>query len=191
MSTFLRLLINFRPLMTLRRSASGLVKNEGFTLVEVLVAVAITSLLVPAITSSMIQIMKGTDRNNNENVALADMDNVSSWISRDLTKAESTDLVDCALGTQTSVRIDWLDQSTWASENPNHYANYYIEPGTTKLMRDQDGSLATVGRHVTALTAYEVVASGTVTLNLTTTAEGTNSATKTLYIIVTPRAVQS
>jgi len=191
MSTFLRLLNTFRPRLTLRRSASGLVKNEGFTVVEMLVAVAITSLLVPAITSSMIQIMKGTDRNNNENVALADMDNVSLWMSRDLTQADSTDLVDCSVGTQTSVRIDWLDQSTWASEDPYHYANYYIQPGTTKLMRDQDGSLATVGRHVTGLTACEVALSGAVTLNLTTTAEGTNSATKTLYIIVTPRSVQS
>jgi len=155
--------------------------------VELLVVIGITGILAPIIVASMFQIAWGTDRNNNENVALADLDSVNSWLSRDFSQAKSTDLIDCNSGTQNSVRIDWVDESNWASENPNHYANYYIAPGTTNLLRDFDGSLGTIGRNVTGMSLCEVIASGVIQVNVTTASTGASTSTKALYFTVTPR----
>ena len=162
-------------------------RTAGFTLVELLVALAITSILVPVITSSMFQITRGTDSNNTKNVALADIDTVTSWMSRDLAQARTTDLIDCDTGTQSTVRVDWVDETAWAGESPEHYSNYYINPGTTHLIRDYDGSLSTIGRHVTSIEVCQVVATGIIELNVATTATGASTSTKTLYFYVTPR----
>lgn len=158
----------------------------GFTLVELLVSLAVASLLVPVITSSIFQIVRGTDSNNSANIALADIDAVTSWLSRDLSQAKSTDLVECP-ATQTSVRVDWVDETAWGGATPSHYAIYSIGAGTTNLIRNYDGALSTIGRHVTAMTLCVVVASGVIELNITTTASGASTSTKTLYFTVTPR----
>ena len=186
MSVLQRFIGRAAPWPRLVRGNTFLSGAGGFTLVELLVALAITSLLVPVITSSMFQIVRGTDRNNSENIALADLDAVTSWLSRDLSQAKSTDLVECPT-TQTSVRVDWLDETDWGEAEPAHYAIYSIDPGTTNLIRDYDGSLSIIGRHVAAITLCEVLASGVIEMNITTTATGASTSTKTLYLTVTPR----
>ena len=175
------------PRLRQTKGNKSLSEGNGFTLVELLVSLAVASILAPVITASIFQIVRGTDSNNSQNIALADIDAVSSWLSRDLSQARSTDLIDCDTGTQTSVRMDWLDETDWGAATPDHYAIYSIDPGTTNLIRNYDGALATIGRHVTAMTLCEVVASGVIEMNVTTTATGASTSTKTLYFTVTPR----
>jgi len=187
MSIFRQSIRRVVPRLRQTRGNKSLSEGNGFTLVELLVSLAVASLLMPVIVSSIFQIVRGTDSNNNANIALADIDAVTSWLSRDLSQARSTDLVDCDTGTQTSVRVDWLDETDWGAASPAHYAIYYIDTGTTNLIRNYDGALSTIGRHVTAMTLCEVVASGIIELNVTTTATGASTSTKTLYFFVTPR----
>ena len=100
-------------------------------------------------------------------------------MSRDLAQARTTDLIDGGTGTQSTVRVDWIDETAWAGESPDHYANYYINPGTTHLIRDYGGALGTIGRHVTSIDVCQVAGTGVIELNVATTATGASTSSKT------------
>ena len=59
--------------------------------------------------------------------------------------------------------------------------------GTTHLIRDYDGALGTIGRHVTSIDVCQVAGTGVIELNVATTATGASTSSKTLYFYVTPR----
>ncbi|MCI0779490.1 MAG: hypothetical protein J4N32_05710, partial [Chloroflexi bacterium] len=81
----------------------------------------------------------------------------------------------------------WTDQTGWGAADPEHYAEYTIEPGTTVLMREYDGVVGVVARHVTDL-AFCQDTSGIVQLDVTSTVQGTSAITKSLSFSVVPRS---
>ncbi len=164
-------------------------RRRGFTLLEVLLAVAVAGLVMPLVVSSIFQIFQGTGRIRDDTVVLADIDNVSAWISRDLSQAQQTDLSTCPT-TQSTVRADWIDETDWGSASPQHFAEYYIEPGTTLLKRNYDGTVGIVGRNVTAISLCQE-ASGLIHMDITVSAEGADPTTKTLVYYISLRPERS
>lgn len=160
-------------------------RRRGFTLLEVIFVMAVVGVVMPVVVSSIFQILRGTDRISDETVVLGDIDNVSAWVSRDLSQAQQTDLPTCP-ATQSTVRGDWVDETDWGSASPQHFAEYYIEPGTTLLKRNYDGAVGIVGRNVTAISFCQE-ASGLIHMDITITAEGAEPITKALFYYISLR----
>lgn len=63
--------------------------EKGFTLIELVIAMAITVLISGASTVALSQIYGGTDRNNNHLTAVRQLENAGFWISRDAQRAQT------------------------------------------------------------------------------------------------------
>ena len=167
--------------------------QRGFTLLELVVGLAVAGLVMPLIASAIFQLTKGTEQITARTVSTADVASLAPWLHRDLAVAQTivdpatqAPLIACAAGTQPSIRAGWTDQTGWGMADPEHYAEYSIEPGTTVLMREYDGAEGVVARHVTALGFCED-ANGLVQLDVTSTIEGTTAYTRSLSFYVAPR----
>ena len=114
--------------------------QRGFTLIEILVAAAIAGLIAPPVVSAIFQMTRGTADIQSNLVVQQDVDIAASYFTRDLSQAMTTDVVDLAPPVP-SMRVSWTDQTSWAATlGEPHCANYYIDPGTTNLMRNSDGA---------------------------------------------------
>ena len=124
----------------------------------------------------------GTARVNNELVIQQDIDRASSWFNRDLSQAQTTDVVD-GNPPVNSMRVDWVDLTGWATTGAeSHYVEYDIVSGTTNLKREQDGSSGIVARYVSNI---EFSRSGNlITVSITSTFGG---GVEKLNYFVTPR----
>jgi len=150
--------------------------QSGLTLVEVIIASALTALLVGGFGMAIYAIVSVTQRGNDEASALHDIQNASYWISNDTQMASTTDLVDEA-GAVDSVTLEWID----GQGNP-HSSIYSLLD--TELERDYDGSIRTVARYVSSI---EFSLSGNlITFRLESTPPGrwqvSREATGTVYL---------
>ena len=103
--------------------------ERGFTLIELLVAAAIGGLILPVLVTSIFQMTRITTTATKEFVIQLDIVNASSYFTRDLSQAETTDLADGVPADH--MRVDWIDQTGWATEGQEaHFAEYTLS-GTT------------------------------------------------------------
>jgi len=163
----------------------------GFTLVEILVAMAIAAAIAPPVVSTIFQITRGTADIRASLVVQQDIDTASTYFTRDLSQAVTTDVVDNDPPV-SSMRISWTDETSWAATDAEpHCANYYIEPGTTLLMRNYDGAndcaldgtVSIVGRRVADIQFSRSGKFVTIVMK-----SSLGDAAQTLTYFVTPRA---
>jgi len=123
-----------------------MMKQSGFTLIEVLVVVAISGVILTGAFATLNQITLGTFSNNNKTVVLSDINNAASYIKRDIQMAQETNLpVD---GTpQNSVTFDWYDFTLFITDNISHSSTYTLSD--TTLIRNYDDTPGIIGRHIT------------------------------------------
>jgi prepilin-type N-terminal cleavage/methylation domain-containing protein len=111
-------------------------KNEsGFTLIEILVSLAITAFIGLGATMSSTQVLNETSRNNDYTTASRHAMNAVYWISRDAQMAQT---ISGATGfPQTSdLSLAWVD---W--ENSSHNAIYSLENGQLHRSYNVDGQI--------------------------------------------------
>lgn len=168
--------------------------RQGFTLLELVIGLAVAGLVMPLIASSIFQLTKGTEQISARTVATADVANLAPWLHRDLAVAQTivdpvtlAPLIDCLSGTQPGIRVGWTDQTGWGAADPEHYAEYTMVPGTTVLTRDYDGSEGVVARHIASL-GFCADSAGLVRLDVTSTIQGSTAYTRSLAFYVAPRA---
>ena len=155
-------------------------EQRGFTLVELLVAIAIAGLIAPVVVSGIFQVTRGTVRINTDLVVLQEIDGASAWINRDLSQAQTTNL---NVGeTLNTMRVDWVDQTGWAVEGAeSHFAEYTLSG--TDLLREYDGETQIVARRVANI---QFSRSGKfITVAITSTLR---DRTETLSYFITPRS---
>jgi len=123
-----------------------MMKQSGFTLLEVLVVVAISGVIVTGAFATLNQITLGIPSNTNKTVVLTDINNAALYIRRDIQMAQDTNLpVD---GTpQNSVTFDWYDFTLFEADNISHSVAYTLTD--TNLLRNYDDTTSIVGRHIT------------------------------------------
>ena len=117
--------------------------QKGMALVELLVAVAITGLIVGGLGTAIYMIVTATERGNDEATVLHDIRNPSYWISYDAQMTDTTDLVDGDPGVDSMI-LEWIDE-----HGNSHYSSYSLSG--TELKRTYDGMTTTVARYVSSI----------------------------------------
>lgn len=125
-------------------------KQAGFTLVELLVTLAIGSVILVGASMSFYQIVWGTGRNNSQAVALTNVNQAALSIKKDLMMTQNTNLTDGNPVPQSSVTLSWTDYTGFSSENSSSHNCQYTLSGT-ELRRTYDGVVSIVARHITDL----------------------------------------
>jgi prepilin-type N-terminal cleavage/methylation domain-containing protein len=98
--------------------------EKGFTLIEVLVALAILGAIMGVMSAAVITILKTSSQNDEWNVNLRQVQNAGHWISRDALMAQTVS--DNTTG--VFLNLSWSD---WDSNNYN--VEYFFDGNT--LMR--------------------------------------------------------
>lgn len=108
----------------------GLIKNQrGFTLIEIILAIAITGIIVGGITMTIFQVFSVNTRSSNHMVAVREVQNAGYWISRDAQMAqEEPDISDDEFLTLT-----WTD---WDSGDEHQHQVVYSLEDDCRLKRE-------------------------------------------------------
>ena len=122
-------------------------RQKGFTLVEVLVVLAVSGVLLTGLITSIFQVTVFTGRSNSQVVALADVNYAALRIKRDLMMTQNTNLTDNV--SQDSVWLGWTDYTSFETGNQTHSSSYALSG--TELQRNYDGTVSIVGRNITSI----------------------------------------
>lgn len=142
-------------------------EQKGLTLVEVLIATAITGMIAGALVTAFHQFVTTSEHGNQKLRALHDVQNAGHWLTLDEERAEATSLADGAPPAATMTL-------SWTSAGQVHTSTYSLSG--TELKRDLNGTVTTVARHVS--TAGFSLAGQLLTATLTSTPEGRSAVSE-------------
>ena len=174
-------------------------KQMGFTLIEILVALAVGSLILVGGVGAINQVVIGTSRTNSEVVALTDVHQAAFQIKKDLEMAQlgggdflrDGSVVITLTGIGSTATLGWTDFTSFdLEENKDHISSYELVDG--KLQRTYDEGTTVVGRNVTFL-QFTQDPEGTndrvIGVVITATEDGLEPRSETLEFSVWMRAV--
>lgn len=167
-------------------------RQKGFTLIEVLVVMAVSGVLLTGVVASIFQVATGTSRSNSQGIVLTDVNRAAWHITKDLQMANSTGLTveePVVLSPENSVTLRWTDfTSEFEPEGAekNHSSTYSLSDNG-ELGRTYDGTVSIVGRHITYL-RFTQQDEGVVNVVITATGPTTQQRSKTLEFSVHMRS---
>ena len=94
----------------MREKGPVLNRVEGFTLIEMLLALAVGGIILTGAVLSIYTIMVTTGRSSSQVVALTDINRATLAIKNDLLMAQTTDLVDGV--PKSSANLTWIDYTS-------------------------------------------------------------------------------
>lgn len=124
-------------------------RQKGFTLVELLVVLAVGSVILMGALLAIYQVVLGTGRTNSQVVALTEVNHAALQIKKDLMMTHSANLTDGVL--QSSVKLTWADFTSFPAGNQTHSSSYVLSD-TGVLVRTYDSTESVVGRNITSVT---------------------------------------
>ncbi len=128
-------------------------RQRGFTLLELLVALAVGSLLLTGAVLSIQQVLITTGRSNSQVVVLDEVHRAVLRIKKDIQSYTSADLTDLQIAPTT---FEWTDQTGFAGEDARRHDPTY-SLSDTELLRTSDNITVILGRHIEYLSFIEVV----------------------------------
>jgi len=160
-------------------------KNQrGFTLIELVVAIAITALIIGGITMAIFQVFDVNSRSTTRMTAVKQVENAVHWLSRDAKMAQD---VQPGENSGFPLNLTWVE---W--DNTVNQVTYALENGGLKRSHSVDGGEPTetvVARHIDsdpAMTNCEFDG-GVLTFELTANLGGFRPASETRVCEVIPR----
>jgi len=144
-------------------------KQKGFTLIEILVVMAVSGMVMAVALLTIYQIVWGTERSNDQVMALTDAHYAAMWLKWDLQMAQNTNLADGNPVPKSSVSLSWIDNTGFVAANESAHSSNYTLSGT-ELLRNCDGKTKIVGRHISSIGFIQN--GSVVTCNLTATGPG-------------------
>ena len=110
--------------------------EKGFTLIEVLVGVAIMGIIMPMMTMTMTALLRNHQQANDHNVVLQQVQNTGYWISRDVQMAKYV-IFDDPSGFPLT-----LDIPVDINENNDYSVNYLFDGNNLeRQVHDSSGAL--------------------------------------------------
>ena len=185
---------------------SKITKNQrGFTLIELIIAIAITTLIAGGVASALFQVYNVNTLNSNHMTATRQVQNAGFWISQDSQMAQIVDTTD-DVGT-AEIEILFLSWTGWGydigDDKGTDYVEvvYYYDVATSEIWRNEvktttiyDSDGGPVGTPTSSSSLFRVaqfITSATTALSgnkieLTIVAEVADSSEKRTYE-VSPR----
>lgn len=120
--------------------------QKGFTLIEVILDLAISGLMMGALIPCLFQINRSTGNITDNMTGMLQVQNAGNWINRDVKLAAAIDLVEGAPPVD-SLAIEWTDIFNGSSQE--HTVQYFIVDETLK--RSYDGMVISVAQFITNL----------------------------------------
>jgi len=142
-------------------------REKGFTLIEMALALAVGTVILTGAVMGIYQILVATGRANNQVVALTDLSRAALSIRNDLLMAQTTDFVDGV--PKSSANLTWTDyttsfgSTTWTP----HFSTYSLIG--KQLRRNYDGIESVVGRNITSISFTQNGRSISVTISSSNT----------------------
>ncbi len=159
--------------------------QRGFTLVEMLVAVAITSIIVPTIGMSTFQVLSGNARSVAHMIAVKQVESAVHRISRDVQMAQ---IVQTGGGSGFPLTLTWVK---W--DNTEDQVTYTIQNGELERAYSINGGEPTstvLAHHInteSGATSCQFV-NGVFTFQITASLEGFKPASETRVGKIIPRS---
>ncbi|MBI4287737.1 MAG: prepilin-type N-terminal cleavage/methylation domain-containing protein [Chloroflexi bacterium] len=126
-------------------------KQKGFTLVEVIVALGLMSLVTVGATSGVFYMLKASAEVSNRLPGLNSVQIAGRWVSRDAQMAKNTDLVDGAPAVDIEVTpVTFYRTDYYNDPHTSHTTVYRVLDG--ELQREEDGQSTIVARDLTGVT---------------------------------------
>ncbi|MFH1651824.1 MAG: prepilin-type N-terminal cleavage/methylation domain-containing protein [Chloroflexota bacterium] len=168
----------------MRRMLDRLKQREGgFTLIEMLVALTITSIIGMGATMATVQIINQGTRNSDYTTASRNTMNALYWMSRD---AQMAQVVTLSGGSGFPLTLDWTE---W--DNTEHEVTYTFSGDELRRTHTVDGDVLNqmlVAQYLEPAETTCVYATGNLTLRVTATlGEGLNAVTVSKVRGVAPR----
>jgi prepilin-type N-terminal cleavage/methylation domain-containing protein len=82
-------------------------KQHGFTLIEIIIAVAISGIIISGITASVIQVFDGNTRSSSHMETIQDTENAGFWLNQDILTTQSVSIGETNGFPLKLSRIDW------------------------------------------------------------------------------------
>ena len=155
-------------------------KNQmGFTLVELMLAIAITGVITGGITMTIFQVFDANVRTSNHMTAVRQVQNAGYWVSRDAQMAQDIVTGDdpATPGVTEFLTLTWTDYN-----GDGHQVTYTLEGA--ELWRNYDGQRSLVAQHIDPTGTTCDFAGGKLTFTVTATVE---EQSETRIYEVTPR----
>jgi Tfp pilus assembly protein FimT len=133
-------------LRSIRDKAMILRGQRGTTLSELLLGIGIAALFMPIVTAGVFQISRGSVNTTTDIMIQRDLENASSWLTRDLANAQTTNLVDGNPPINT-LSASWIDETGWSTPGQETHSASYSLSGTS-LQRNYDGVTHTIANNV-------------------------------------------
>jgi len=168
----------------MRRRLARMIKREsGFTLIEMLVTLAITSVIGLGATIATVQILNQGTRNSDYTTASQNAMSAIYWVSRD---AQMSQVVTLAGGSGFPLTLGWTE---W--DNTEHEVTYAFSGDELRRTHSVDGGVLNqmlVAQYLDPAETTCVYATGNLTLSVTATVgEGQRAVTVSKTREVTPR----
>jgi prepilin-type N-terminal cleavage/methylation domain-containing protein len=140
--------------------------QKGFTLIEMIISVALIGMLSAVLITAVFQIQNVTEDTTDRTTGNIQVQIAGRWFSRDVKKAADTTPGDGAPATDT-LTLQWEDQ--YEDAYVEHTVQYYLSGA--ELKRDYDGVVTTVARYISDV---DFSRSGSVvTMDIIATSDGT------------------
>jgi len=125
--------------------------EKGSTLIELVVAISIMTLVAGAATMAIFQVLKNTERNNNHMTAVRQVQNTGYWISRDAQMAQSVTAAN--LTSPDFLVLSWTRESSGDVYQVVYTLEDMPESETKMLLRNQSvnggaSSTTLVAQHI-------------------------------------------
>ncbi len=121
-------------------------RQKGFTLVELLVALAIGSMITTGVVIGIQQVFMGTTSSKSQVLVLDEVNRATLQLKKDLQSRDSANIS----GDSHAITLNWINNTAFEDGGPQpHSATYYLSG--TRLLRSGDNATRIVGRQIESI----------------------------------------